>query len=161
MKSLTIFDRQYFVDENGNVFNQEMRKLTQHIDKYGYKYIVFRRRRNGKVERKKFLLHRLVAKLFIDNPNNLPQINHLDGNKQNNCIQNLEWTDSSGNQTHSRYVLKNQTGFADTPVRCVESNQTFISTRAAWRETGVSYCHISECVNGKRKTAGGFHWEKC
>lgn len=160
MKSFIVFNRQYFVDENGDVFNQEMKKLSQHTDKYGYKYIVFRRRRNGKVERKKILSHRLVANLFIDNPDVLPQINHLDGNKQNNAVENLEWTDCSGNQTHSRYVLGNATGFKDVSVRCAETGEVFISTRDAWRKTGANYCHISECANGKRKTAGGLHWEK-
>lgn len=160
MKIFTIFDREYFVGKNGDVFNQKGRLLSQHIDRYGYKYIVFTKKCNGEIQKKKILSHRLIASLFIDNPQNFPQVNHIDGNKQNNSIDNLEWTDSSGNQTHSRYVLNNITGFKDTPVKCVETNKTFISTRDAWRKTGINYCHISECANGKRKTAGGLHWEK-
>lgn len=51
---------------------------------------------------KHFLLHRLVAQAFIPNPENLPQINHIDGNKINNNFKNLEWCDRSHNQIHAR-----------------------------------------------------------
>ena len=46
-------------------------------------------------------IHRLIALAFIPNPENLPQINHIDGNKLNNAIENLEWIDNSGNQLHA------------------------------------------------------------
>jgi hypothetical protein len=55
--------------------------------------------KNGK--EKKFFIHRLVAMSFIDNPNNYPQVNHIDGNKSHNCIENLEWTTSQQNCHHA------------------------------------------------------------
>ena len=51
-------------------------------------------------------IHRLVAQAFIDNPNNKPCINHIDGNKQNNTLDNLEWCTYQENENHSRKVLK-------------------------------------------------------
>ena len=52
-------------------------------------------------KQKVFAVHRLVALAFIPNPNNLSQINHIDGNKNNNCVSNLEWCDNSYNQKHA------------------------------------------------------------
>ena len=64
----------------------------------GYKYIELY---NDKLERKKFSLHRLIAIHFIPNPNNYPQINHIDGNTLNNSIDNLEWCTASYNVRHA------------------------------------------------------------
>jgi len=159
VKPIEVFGREYFISKNGALFNGRMEKLSTAIDRYGYEYIVLRMKEGKSVKRKKLFVHRAVATLFIENPGGKPQVNHIDGNKKNNSASNLEWVSSAENQTHSRYVLGNTTGFSDTPVRCVETGKQYRSTREAWRETGVGYSHISECAAGKRKTAGGFHWE--
>lgn len=52
--------------------------------------------------RKRYLLHRLVAKIFIPNPNNYPEVNHIDGNKENNCVENLEWVTGLQNKEHAK-----------------------------------------------------------
>lgn len=54
--------------------------------------------RNGKFPR---AIHRLVAQAFIPNPDSLPEVNHIDGNKANNCVENLEWVNRSGNSKHA------------------------------------------------------------
>lgn len=65
-------------------------------------------------KRKQMAIHRLVAEAFIPNPNNLPQINHIDGNKDNNYVSNLEWCDNSYNQLHAfRNGLKDITKLSE------------------------------------------------
>lgn len=59
---------------------------------------------------KNFLVHRLVAMAFLENPNHLPEVNHIDGNQENNSITNLEWTTRKGNALHSTRVLKKNIG---------------------------------------------------
>lgn len=55
----------------------------------------------NKLSRKHYAIHRLVAEAFLPNPKNLPQVNHIDGNKDNNKVTNLEWCDQSYNITHA------------------------------------------------------------
>lgn len=68
--------------------------LTIRLNKKGYSEVRLARK-NTRV------VHRIVAKSFIPNPNNLPQVNHIDGNKTNNRIENLEWANNSQNQLHA------------------------------------------------------------
>ena len=88
---------QYMITEDGKVFNTATNKyLKGSIGEHGYQY--FRLSKDGK---KKMLYgHRLVAEAFIPNPDNLPVVNHIDGNKLNNTVSNLEWTTYSGNTQH-------------------------------------------------------------
>ena len=68
------------------------------ISKNGYAKVILRNREKNKT----YLIHRLVAEHFISNPNNLPQINHKDENKLNNCINNLEWCSISYNINYGK-----------------------------------------------------------
>ena len=156
MRSIIVKGITLTISENGEVFNARGKRMAQYTDKYGYKYIVSREHH----KRTKIMVHRLVAMAYLPEIEEKTQINHKDGDKANNNVKNLEWVTNAENQTHSRYVLNNETGFKDVPVRCIETKAIFRSTREAWRNMGISYCHISECVNGKRKTAGGYHWER-
>lgn len=94
---------QYLIDDHGNVFNCITgNELKGSISENGYKY--YRLSKSGK--KKMFYAHRLVAEHFIDNPQNLPIVNHLDGNKLNNDVKNLEWTTYSENVKHFHNCLK-------------------------------------------------------
>ena len=84
----------YIINENGTIFSKKTNKFLKLIvDKCGYSRVDVCI--NGK--RKSYKVHRLVAEKYIPNPNDLPQVNHKDGNRQNNNVENLEWTDNMNN----------------------------------------------------------------
>lgn len=122
-------------------------------------YISVHLSKNGVL--KKDLLHRLVMKAFVENPHNYPQVNHIDENKTNNCITNLEWVSPKQNANHGTRnqrmvesaILNNKLG---KPV--TNGFETFQSIRGAGRITGISSSGIMACLHGSQKTAGGFTW---
>ena len=96
MKKIDNYEN-YLIDENGKIYNIETKKyLKGSIGENGYLY--YRLSKNGK--KKMYYAHRLVAEAFIPNSNNLPVVNHKDGNKLNNNVNNLEWVSYSENIKH-------------------------------------------------------------
>ena len=89
-------DTEYFVSEDGNVFRNK-KQLKPSKDTAGYLGVQISK--NGIVKR--FMIHRMVGECYLDNVNNLPEINHEDGNKLNNRYSNLKWTTSSDNKKHA------------------------------------------------------------
>ena len=102
---------------------------------------------------KQYRVHRLVAIHFIDNPLHLPEVNHKDENKLNNCVDNLEWCDSKYN---CNYGMRNKK--LSKPVQCIETGIVYPSILDAGKQTGINHTHLGDVVRGKRKTAGGYHW---
>ena len=91
------------------------------------------------IDGKRYYIHRLLAEAYIDNPQNKPQINHKDGNRTNNNIDNLEWVTNSENQIHKFKVLgrKNNTRkLTDDQVRVIRSSS--LSGRKLSKIFGVS-----------------------
>jgi hypothetical protein len=87
----------HYVSNKGKVKNKKNLLRKFQIDKYGYYRLSFR---NKERKTKQLFAHRLVAIMFIDNPQNKTQINHKDLNKKNNCVENLEWCNNSENIKH-------------------------------------------------------------
>ena len=75
---------------------------STNLDTKGYVMVTLKK--DGKTSR--YRIHRLVAKAFIPNPNNLPQVNHKDENKENNCMSNLEWCTNDYNGTYGTRILR-------------------------------------------------------
>ena len=111
-------------------------------------------------------VHRLVAEAFICNLFGLPVVNHIDGNKANNTVENLEWVSYSENNVHA---LQHQLRAPKSnPVMQIDMNSEAVavyeSVTDASRHTGISRGMISHAVHGRVKQAGGYIWrliEKC
>lgn len=88
----------YKVDEHGNIYNKRGKCLKPNKNQKGYLRVYLY---DNNHIRKSFCIHRLVATAFIPNPNNLPEVNHKDTNKENNSIENLEWCTGSENIRHA------------------------------------------------------------
>lgn len=95
----------YEVSSCGNIRKNGKTIIKPEVHHKGYLRVDLFRDRN----RKHMKVHRLVAEAFIPNPENKPQINHKDFNKQNNCIDNLEWVTNSENHDHYMRNRKNAT----------------------------------------------------
>ena len=117
-------------------------------------------------KRKNYYVHRLVAEAFIENDNSLLQINHIDGNKLNNKVNNLEWVTGSYNQKHAyknglKFPKYNDPSVSKKVKQYSLSGEfirDYLSSKEVERETGFYRSNICACCRGTQKTAYGFIW---
>lgn len=156
----------YFVSNFGDVKHREYQRKPIY-DKDGYLQIGLKI--NGRKTTRK--IHRLVAEAFIPNTHNKPQVNHIDGNKENNKIDNLEWVTNSENQYHKYRVLKyteplemrmkkraNCGKGNMKKVLCIETGVEYDSARIASKSMGLHFTAVSSAIYSNR-TCGGYHWK--
>jgi hypothetical protein len=90
----------YFVNDEGKVFNSKGKEITTCMNNCGYLTVRLWKNNHSRV----FTIHRLVALALIPNPDNKEMVNHIDGNKKNNRVSNLEWVTRSENTLHSHRI---------------------------------------------------------
>jgi len=178
-KPVAGFEGRYDVSNTGEVFSRLTNKILKHnITPSGY-HSVELFRETGKSSR--MLIHRIVATAFLPNPFGYPQINHIDENKANNNVANLEWCSAKYNMNYGEMAKKRHSLIDYTPMWRKELARKngksackpviqysksgdfiarFESAKEAARETGINASHIGECCQGhKVKSAGGYVWK--
>lgn len=166
-----VFPEQYSVSDSGEVMSKRTGKvLKPNHDKYGYLYYVL----CVLGQRKTIKAHRLVAMAFIPNPEKKPTINHKNGIRDDNRVQNLEWAtnkeQSNDANTYPKLVnacmkrVKGMGAYRNYGRKKVTiifagdviTRKEFDSLKAAAKECGISESKLSEILNGKRKQRKGF-----
>ena len=173
-KDVEGYEGRYQVSNLGNVKSlryggrNEARNLVPKCNNSGRLWVELFSNGNKKC----MLVHRLVAIAFIPNPNNYPQINHIDENPKNNCVENLEWCTCQYNistyfENHkdffrNRKSTQTRKRRLDSAIEQCELNGNLVSTWPNSREVEIqkkwSAWSIQECCRGNRKTAYGYIW---
>jgi hypothetical protein len=108
---------------------------------------------------KNVYIHRLVGEYFLSNLSNFPTINHKDGIKTNNNINNLEWCTYLYNNKHAiNYKLRKLKPLLQYDLQGNFIKEWFCVSKCS-KELGIHISNICNCIKGKRKTAGGFKWK--
>lgn len=147
MKNVKGYEGLYAITSCGKVWSYKSKKfLKPGKSKDGYLQVILWKNGNYKNKR----IHRLVAEAYLPNPNNYDTVDHIDFNKANNCINNLQWMSRNENSGKKRSVRK---------VYCFENEKIYESQAQAAKELGLDQGNISRVCRGIFKQTGGYHFE--
>lgn len=147
----------YSVSKSGKVRNDETQTLLSLSLQQGYCHVTLAIDKKGR----RFRVHRLVATAFIPNPDNKPYVNHIDGNRSNNNVENLEWCTPSENTQHAiRTGLRKKTRARPIIQYSLSGEEmlTFNSATEAARELNLQQSKITACCQRERLSTGDFQW---
>jgi hypothetical protein len=149
----------YIISSIGRLYSIKSNRIRKHFVNKGYCELA--------INKKLYRMHIVVAKAFIPNTLNKPTVNHKNGIKHDNRVENLEWFTNPEQQFHSRDVLGNKQPRSYDNILSVEVHQyssdgsyinSFGSACEAQRVTGARQASIRFCCMGKYKHAGGYVW---
>ena len=159
----------YYINNKGDIYSTKYKRLMRNtLLSIGY-YVI-------NINKNNLYIHRLVAETFLPNPENKPQVNHINGIKHDNRVENIEWCTDSENKIHAvkiglmksgeeseGYLRRGKLHPQSKKVRQIDLEYNFIrdwdSMSDVTRELGIRIGEISRVCQGKRKTTGGFKWE--
>ena len=148
--------KNWYINEVGFLYNIKTKKF-----KFGRDNNIKKNDRHQRItiKHKSYYVHRIVAEAFVKNPNQYPEVNHIDENRANNNADNLEWCTSKYNKNYGQRAEKfgRKRGI---PVICLETGEEYYSCGEAERKTGIRRTDIHSCCTKYRnaQSAGGFHW---
>lgn len=168
-KQIKDYER-YFVSDDGKVFNIDGKEISQRKASNGYMRVNLRKGNEKYEKPKTFSVHRLVANAFIPNINDLPYINHKDGDKTNNNVNNLEWCTPKENSKHAYNTIKGYKEICDRNIKKAQekckkhiivyrNNEyigTFESEITASKALMVHEKTIRNGLKGKHKNKNGY-----
>lgn len=159
----------YYITDAGDVYSRVVEKHNNPMgrikrmklmkNKWGYMQVGLRKNNHYCSK----TVHRFVAQAFIPNPENKTQVNHIDGDKTNNNVNNLEWVTASENAQHKFKVLKYKNpGAPSKKIVQLKNNKVvaeYDGACDAHRKTGISQGNITSCCRGIRNNAGQYQWK--
>ena len=157
-KDIKGYEGLYQVSNLGKVKSLKKHQKILKLSDNGRGYMFVGLSKNNK--RKNKNVHRLVAETFISNYDNLLQVNHKDGNKNNNSVDNLEWVTQKQNLQHAR---ENKLLIREKPIEQYDKNGKFLKIWESGvqikRKLKINNSDVAQVCNGKRKSAGGYIWK--
>lgn len=160
-KDIKGYEGEYQISNRGRIksiryiakYNRFIEKVMKPGDN-GRGYLTTMIGRKGNVKTVK--IHRLVAETFVPNPNDLSEVNHIDGNKQNNNVENLEWVSHQENMIHAHKtgLTKDESKLSRYEIDFMRKNyiprDSKFGIRAFARNTGLSSSHITRIIHGEK-----------